>query len=164
MKDNLVRSQLVAAYEYFKNAGHEHNVSRIAQLAQKLQQGEYAIAFAGHFSAGKSSMINSLLGQELLPASPIPTSANLVRVHKGEEYARAFFKKGRPRKYLAPYDYGLVRSFCTDGDQIEMLEISRQDLKLPDRVEIMDTPGIDSADDALFTFISGIFLDSPPGL
>ena len=148
MKDNLVRSQLVAAYEYFKNAGHEHNVSRIAQLAQKLQQGEYAIAFAGHFSAGKSSMINSLLGQELLPASPIPTSANLVRVHKGEEYARAFFKKGRPRKYLAPYDYGLVRSFCTDGDQIEMLEISRQDLKLPDRVEIMDTPGIDSADDA----------------
>ena len=26
MKDNLVRSQLVAAYEYFKNVGHEHNV------------------------------------------------------------------------------------------------------------------------------------------
>lgn len=144
----ILEARLGAAYEYFKAQKHEKNMERVAQLAGKLQAGEYGIAFAGHFSAGKSRMINNLLGENLLPSSPIPTSANLVRVHKGEEYARVFFKVGKPRKYLAPYDYDMLRSYCRDGDQIAEIELSRADLVLPDQVVIMDTPGIDSADDA----------------
>lgn len=148
MELEILKARLGAAYRYFEEKQHQKNVERVAQLARKLQTGEYGIAFAGHFSAGKSRMINNLLGENLLPSSPIPTSANLVRVHKGEEYARVFFKSGRPRKYLAPYDYDMLRSYCRDGDQIAEIELSRADLVLPEQVVVMDTPGIDSADDA----------------
>lgn len=151
MEKTVLQARLAAAYNYFHHLNHQQNMQRIKELAVKLQKGEYGIAFAGHFSAGKSRMINTILGENLLPSSPIPTSANLVRVHKGkqgEDYARVYFHHDRPRKYLAPYDYDLLRSFCRDGDAIREIELCRSDLSLPENVVIMDTPGIDSADDA----------------
>ncbi|MFA6850118.1 MAG: dynamin family protein, partial [Selenomonadaceae bacterium] len=48
----------------------------------------------------------------------------------------------------APYDYEMVKKYCKDGDQIQEIEISHADLQLPRQVVIMDTPGIDSAEDA----------------
>ena len=78
MQNEVLRCRLAAAYNFFAQRGHQHNMNRVRDLAEKLAAGEYGIAFAGHFSAGKSRMINSLLGESLLPSSPIPTSANLV--------------------------------------------------------------------------------------
>ena len=148
MNKELLENKLAAAYDYFKNINHTRNMNHVRHLAQKLTDKTYGIAFAGHFSAGKSRLINSFLGDNILPSSPIPTSANLVKVYKGEDYARVFFSKGKPRKYLAPYDYDLVRSYCRDGDAVSCIELSYSNLHIPEGVEIMDTPGIDSADDA----------------
>ena len=148
MNKELLKNKLTAAYEYFKKINHTRNMNHVRHLAQKLTDKKYGIAFAGHFSAGKSRLINSFLGDNILPSSPIPTSANLVKVYKGEDYARVFFSKGKPRKYLAPYDYELVKSYCRDGDAVSCIELSYSNLHIPEGVEIMDTPGIDSADDA----------------
>lgn len=149
MNEYHLKNKLLSVYEYFSSVVHKKNLARIRQLANKLAEREFGIAFAGHFSAGKSRMINCLCGAQLLPSSPIPTSANLVRVHAGkDEYARVYFREGRARKYLAPYNYDMVRSFCKDGDQVTVIELSHKGLTLPDRVVVMDTPGIDSADDA----------------
>ncbi|WP_407399574.1 dynamin family protein [Anaerovibrio sp.] len=148
MNKELLENKLTAAYEFFKKINHTRNMNHVRHLAQKLTDKKYGIAFAGHFSAGKSRLINSFLGDNILPSSPIPTSANLVKVYKGEDYARVFFSKGKPRKYLAPYDYELVKSYCRDGDAVSCIELSYSSLHIPEGVEIMDTPGIDSADDA----------------
>jgi small GTP-binding protein len=143
-----LKGKIVSVYEYLSEHQDFQNAEKIKQLANKLKKGEFVIAFCGHFSAGKSTMINKVVGENLLPSSPIPTSANLVRVRSGEEYAKVFFKNEKPRMYLAPYDYELVKQYCKDGDQIKEIEISHRESKLPANTIIMDTPGIDSADDA----------------
>lgn len=143
-----LKGKLLAAYEYLLEQRDQVNAEKVKQLAGKLVQEEFAIAFCGHFSAGKSTIINRLIGENLLPSSPIPTSANLVKVKAGEEYAKVFFKSEKPRLYLAPYDYQMVKNYCKDGDQIQAIEISHADSHLPPKTVIMDTPGIDSADDA----------------
>ncbi|MFP7297907.1 dynamin family protein [Neobacillus niacini] len=143
-----LKNKILALYEYLIKTGDTENAEKTKQLAKKLQNREFMIAFCGHFSAGKSTMINKVVGENLLPSSPIPTSANLVKVKSGEEYAKVFFKNEKPRVYLAPYDYELVKNYCKDGDQIEEIEISHADSQLPENTVIMDTPGIDSADDA----------------
>lgn len=143
-----LKGKLLAAYEYLTERADQENAGKVRQLAAKLVHEEFAVAFCGHFSAGKSTIINRLAGEELLPSSPIPTSANLVKVRAGEEYAKVVFKNEKPRLYLAPYDYEMVKKYCKDGDQIQELEISHAESRLPEKTVIMDTPGIDSADDA----------------
>ena len=148
-EDNVIlKSRLLRLCDYFAGEGDAASERKVRQLAEKLVRGEFGIAFCGHFSAGKSRMINRLLGAMLLPSSPIPTSANLVYVRHGEEYAEARFREGKPRRYLAPYDYDLVKSFCRDGTAIESIEISTAAAALPAGVVLMDTPGIDSTDAA----------------
>ncbi|MEX5286250.1 dynamin family protein [Selenomonas sputigena] len=148
-KDTVVlQNRLRRLHGYFESSGDAASAHKVRQLAQKLVKGEFGMAFCGHFSAGKSRMINRLLGAMLLPSSPIPTSANLVLLRRGEEYAEARFREGKPRRYLAPYDYDLVKSFCRDGTAIESIEISTRTAALPEGVVLMDTPGIDSTDAA----------------
>ena len=136
---------------YLKYSGSkeiEQSFERVKDLALKLERQEFAIAFCGHFSAGKSSMINTLMGENILPSSPIPTSANLVKIKSGEDYAKVYFKEDIPHIYRAPYDFEKVKSYCKDGDQIQSIEISYSKTSIPNDVLIMDTPGIDSTDDA----------------
>lgn len=144
----VLKGKILSCYEYLVEHQDTVNAEKVKQLAKKLAEKEFTIAFCGHFSAGKSTMINRVVGENLLPSSPIPTSANLVKVKSGEEYAKVIFKNEKPRLYLAPYDYKMVKNYCKDGDQIEEIEISHQDSQLPSNTVIMDTPGIDSADDA----------------
>jgi small GTP-binding protein len=146
-KEQLL-SRLVELHKQMKKAKDEENASKVQQLIKKLHESEYMIGFCGHFSAGKSSMINELIGENLLPASPIPTSANLVKVKAGKDYARVYYKHGEIIEYPAPYDYDVIKSYCKDGDTVNSIEISHSTSKLPKGVTVMDTPGIDSTDDA----------------
>ncbi|MFE8702165.1 dynamin family protein [Cytobacillus sp. FJAT-54145] len=141
-------NQIAGLYTLFKENNDIQTAEKAKQLAIKLHDEEFSIGFCGHFSAGKSSMINKIIGENLLPSSPIPTSANLVKVKSGEEYAKVFFKERNPILYPAPYNYEKVKSYCKDGDLIQSIEISHNTNKLPKEAAILDTPGIDSTDDA----------------
>ena len=144
----MLKGQIAALYETFTKQENTQSSERTKDLAQKLAKQEYSIAFCGHFSAGKSSMINELMGENILPSSPIPTSANLVKIKSGEDYAKVYFKEERPLKFPAPYDYEKVKSYAKDGDSIQSIEISYSKTTIPEHTIIMDTPGIDSTDDA----------------
>ncbi|TKH02749.1 dynamin family protein [Peribacillus simplex] len=139
---------LTAMYEKFQSAGDTGNADKLKQLIMKVNKEEFIIAFCGHFSAGKSSMINFFLGDQVLPSSPIPTSANTVKVQKGEDYAKVFYHHQPPVLFPAPYDFKEVKKFAKDGDSVSAITISSNDFSLPDSCAIMDTPGIDSTDDA----------------
>uniref|UniRef100_A0A7U4DKM6 Dynamin family protein n=1 Tax=Geobacillus sp. (strain Y4.1MC1) TaxID=581103 RepID=A0A7U4DKM6_GEOS0 len=140
--------KIIDVHDIFIAHGDETNAKKAKQLLEKAANEQFAIAFCGHFSAGKSSMINALLGEPLLPSSPIPTSANLVKVKSGQESIRVFYKHEPPAEYEPPYDLELIHAQCKDGDAIEFIEVCRQTASIPNGVVIMDTPGIDSTDDA----------------
>ncbi|WP_017755443.1 dynamin family protein [Calidifontibacillus oryziterrae] len=141
-------NRLAALYLHLQARGDLENAEKVKQLVEKVVNMEFMIGFCGHFSAGKSTMMNRMMGKEVLPSSPIPTSANLVKIKKGRSYARIYYKHGDPVEFPAPYDYEVVKNFCKDGETIVSIEISDDHVKLPDRVAIMDTPGIDSTDEA----------------
>lgn len=144
----LNEEQLAALYQLMQANNDEENAKKILELYQKLHDKELVVSFSGHFSAGKSSMINALLGKEILPKSPIPTSANIVKLTSGEGWARVFFTKGDPIEYQEPYDLDMIKAYSTDKDEIKRIEISTKEVIIPHKAALMDTPGIDAADDA----------------
>lgn len=132
----------------FQENGDSERAEKAEKLLKKMNEKEFITAFSGHFSAGKSTMINALIGEQILPSSPIPTSANLVKVHDAdEEFAKVYYKDEKPLLFKAPYEFDTVKEFCKSGEVIEV-EIGKPDSKLPPGITVMDTPGVDSTDDA----------------
>lgn len=107
------------------------------------------IGFTGHFSAGKSSMINALLGETILPSSPIPTSANIVEIRAGKDKAIYQLNDGT---YTEDdhVDEQRIKQLSKNGEVVQAVQIYKQNDFLRHQVTIMDTPGIDSSDDAEF--------------
>ena len=119
--------------------------ARLAQTAlRKVTRDEIWLAVCGHFSAGKSTLLNDWLGEGVLPTSPIPTSANIVTL-----------KKGAPRAAIAINDTDWIdlsgETLSAIGDyckveEIKEIEYSLASFPYGDDVVLMDTPGIDSTD------------------
>src|SRR5690625_2266821 len=148
IRSNIKLHHLALLYEMMIENKDNENAAKILDLYEKLNKKEMLISFAGHFSAGKSSMINSLMGTEILPKSPIPTSANIVEISSGEGVARVFFHNQEPLEYKEPYDIDMIKEYSKDKDAIKRMEISTSQTIIPPGCKIMDTPGIDAADDA----------------
>lgn len=146
-KSELTLTHIAALYEFMSDNQDENNAGKILELYEKKMKDEKVIGFAGHFSAGKSSMINALMGEEILPKSPIPTSANIVKLTSGEGVARIFFHQDDPIEYNEPYDFGIIKNYCKDKDAISKIELSTSKNVIPRNSVIFDTPGIDAADD-----------------
>ncbi|MGX9133893.1 dynamin family protein [Rummeliibacillus sp. JY-2-4R] len=141
--------QTAVQYLIYEHNEDEERIQKTKLFAEKLLNKEYMIAFAGHFSAGKSSMINALTGEDLLPSSPIPTSANVVKVHKSaQNYAIAYLTGQDPVKFDENYDIRMVKEFAKNGALVSQIEIGHKDSVLPEGITVMDTPGVDSTDDA----------------
>ncbi|WP_186577348.1 dynamin family protein [Aquibacillus kalidii] len=135
-------------FERFQALDENIQAQKALDLLEKIDKCEYSICFSGHFSAGKSSLINYLIDDDVLPQSPIPTSANLVKVTSGNDFVRVFFHEEAPIQLSGPYNNNLVQSYCKNGDTVKKVEISKKECSIPNNVAILDTPGIDSANDA----------------
>ena len=58
-------------------------ITPLQEMQQRLEEDVFRIAIVGEFKRGKSTLINALLGQEILPSDVLPCSANLNRVTYG---------------------------------------------------------------------------------
>lgn len=145
---NTLTSQLAHLYYEVQQNKDGETAAKIAELINKTSNNELTIAFCGHFSAGKSSMINHLLGEFLLPSSPIPTSANLVKIKSGEASIRLHFQDGAPMDIPYPDDMNDIKNYFIDGKTVQSVDITSPSACLPEGVAVLDTPGIDSTDDA----------------
>ncbi|WP_161493860.1 dynamin family protein [Virgibacillus necropolis] len=144
----ITKHHLASLYTLLRKEGDKDQAQNSLDLYEKLEKQELVISFAGHFSAGKSSIINELLEKSLLPHSPIPTSANLVKIYSGGGFARVHFHHEKTVEYSEPYDIDVIKAYCQDKDSIKKIEISSSDSILPASTALLDTPGIDAADDA----------------
>ncbi|GGF89258.1 dynamin family protein [Paenibacillus abyssi] len=127
--------------------GDQLHARRIRELKDKWSGGKFTAAFCGHFSAGKSTLVNRLCGAQLLPSSPVPTSANVVSIRNGEPCARIVqIVDGEERMIEVPPEQ--LEAYCVNGSEFASVDISYPIPSLGAHTVLLDTPGIDSTDDA----------------
>ncbi len=106
------------------------------------------ILVIGEYNVGKSTFINSLLGEDLLPSDIVPTDTVISRVMRGDHYehlAEIHFSDGTVKKY---YNYQEIwkhidRKHNYQQEQIKDIKIYHQ-ASLLREIEIINTPGINS--------------------
>ncbi|MBS7530224.1 dynamin family protein [Hazenella sp. IB182353] len=135
-------------YQEIEQHGDIENRNKVHDLIQKADRQELLIAFCGHFSAGKSTLLNRLYGEPILPTSPIPTSANVVKIERGENRVVLELSTGEKHLFTGTYSDEELKALCKNGEEILAVHIYREVSHLPERVGLLDTPGIDSVDEA----------------
>ncbi|WP_018755398.1 dynamin family protein [Paenibacillus terrigena] len=147
---NVYKLSLEPLAAQLAEAGDEVHAGKMKDLMEKWGQAQFTIAFCGHFSAGKSSLINRICGKRILPSSPIPTSANLVRIHNGQPQAIITKMPTNPgavgEKISVPLND--LEAYCVNGVEFESVDLYEQIAILGERGTLLDTPGVDSTDDA----------------
>ncbi|WP_028610597.1 dynamin family protein [Paenibacillus harenae] len=151
MTQATLQSLAGALYETagaMKAAGDAKHAKQAQELNSKLTEGRLTVAFCGHFSAGKSTLINRLCGAKLLPSSPIPTSANVVSIRGGDRAYAAVetIRDGITGKAEVPIEE--LDRYCVDGESYTSVSIVYPSERLGTHTVLLDTPGIDSTDDA----------------
>ncbi|WP_160141537.1 dynamin family protein [Salicibibacter halophilus] len=127
----------------------EPEKARLEKLDGKLSyDAPFSVAVCGHFSAGKSTLLNHLLGADLLPSSPIPTTANIMTIAAGDPCLTAITNDGERHVFAGHIPWEKLQSFALDGTSIREVQLSLPLPFLPAGVTLADTPGVDSTDDS----------------
>ncbi|MFS0722581.1 dynamin family protein [Paenibacillus sp. 1P07SE] len=142
-----VSAALLEIAGQMESAGDYRHAERLREVNGKLAEQQLVVAFCGHFSAGKSTLINRLCEAPLLPSSPIPTSANVVSIADGAPCARIEQFSGGQRRIIeaAPEE---LEAYCVNGEEFTSVAITYPIPRLGGHTVLLDTPGIDSTDDA----------------
>lgn len=125
--------------------GNTGAANKAQDLIQKHRSEELVLAFCGHFSAGKSSLMNWLCGKQVLPTSPIPTTANIAAIRDGEPRAIVHLNNQEPS-----FEIGLdeLDEYCKNGGEYESVDLWDDIKLLGAHGVLLDTPGVDSTDAA----------------
>jgi len=72
----LIRDGLENIIAKISQTGTDYSRKRLDELSEKLKQGQFNLVIMGQFKRGKSTLINALLGAEVVPTSIVPLTSN----------------------------------------------------------------------------------------
>lgn len=163
--------------EQFKDLiGREKNCAEVIDSTQKhwiktldaaieRTKEDFFVVVMGNFSAGKSTMINALIGNKVLPSYPMPTTAVMTELRYGEEKKIIMYpKKGQnidghgDKPFTVPATEEAIEQYITiDNDaginvkpedsveiasKFEKMELYWPLEMLKNGVVIVDSPGL----------------------
>lgn len=139
--------QMAGLHQAFRQHHDTDNTTRLEEWYKKsVIDNKIMLAFCGHFSAGKSSLLNEILGDQFLPSSPIPTSGNLVRIQSGRPAIVLETRAGETVAVPEYFPIEKLQSLLRDSETIQSIDVQINSA-LPPGVVLLDTPGVDSTDD-----------------
>lgn len=153
-----------------KVLGENGNLARKFDLiSNKVKNKELQLVVLGQFKRGKTTLINALIGVNLLPTAVIPLTS-VVTILKYGNKPKAFvqFLDGRTSEITIAE----LKNYITEGKnpknikQVDKVTIEYPSSYLKDGVQIIDTPGVGSVykhnTDVAYEFVpqadAGIFV------
>lgn len=134
---------LIKAAEYLGDSGTRALLEKWLGICES---GKKPLPFVGRFSAGKSSLINSLLGTAALPTARMETTAALTRIsYSAKPVAAVTFKDGTAQQIniddVADLRHGNLEE---KEENIAAIELGMPSPLLETGLDIVDTPGMDT--------------------
>jgi GTPase Era involved in 16S rRNA processing len=128
---------------------------KLDELTKRLDTGRFHLAVLGQFKRGKSTLINALLGEALLPSSVIPLTAIPTLIFHGDRRSfRVRFQDDREDTVIetdntsdlhrALLDYASEECNPNNDRGVLQVEVTHPAPLLARGIVLIDTPGIGS--------------------
>jgi predicted GTPase len=119
----------------------------VKEFRESIEIKPFSVAVIGEFKRGKSTLINALLGQEILPSDILPCSAAINRVsYSLSSYVEVEFKDGHKEKVdiekLNEYVTKLTPEAEATAATVKEAVVYYPTNFCLNNVDIIDTPGI----------------------
>lgn len=154
-KEYLQRTQQL--FDTFGSTELKSSHAKFAELLSALDSDAIRLVVLGEFSRGKSSLVNALLGIELLPTAVQATTAinTFVRMlpeGRSERFIRINYQDGRPAQEIPWTDDTALERWGTELDeshanarkQVDYIEAFMSHPLLAKGLVLVDTPGLQS--------------------
>ena len=132
-----------------------HYGSKLNDLSNRFSEGRFHLAVLGQFKRGKSTLLNALMGEPILPVGVVPLTAVPTFIQFGEaQKIRVRYQDGRPTDEFSGTSTAKRRAYLADfvtenGNPQNKHGIKEVQIDLPapilsDGLVLIDTPGIGS--------------------
>ena len=148
----VVARQIRALSNFFHTHKSEPRESQCRELMVKLAEDRFVLAVVGQFKRGKSSLMNAIIGRELLPTGVLPVTSAVTILRFGTHERLVIPRPSRLFSEEAPVS-SLPEYVTQEGNPGNQKQINGVYVELPlpflrRGVEFVDTPGVGSAIDA----------------
>lgn len=142
MKNDL--SQLIEISEYLDD---RESTSILTKMKTAISSGNYILTVMGQFSAGKSTLINALIGEKILPVNKTETTAVVTYLKYGtENHAELIYSDGKTEECSIEEAMKLEQNNDSNEklEQLETINIYIESNLLKNGLIIADTPGVNT--------------------
>jgi GTP-binding protein EngB required for normal cell division len=121
--------------------------STIASIMDRLEDQSLEIAVFGRVSSGKSSLLNAILGEDILPVGVTPITAVPTRLRYHPTRLLSVWHAERPAETM---DVGRLAEFASEGGnpnnekRVTRMVVHLPSTRLREGVTLVDTPGLGS--------------------
>lgn len=146
-----IREQLIGNIDHLAEISSRRRNDKIAEnlkeIREKLIENRFHLVVLGQFKRGKSTFINSIIGDKILPTSVIPLTSIVTMLKYGQEEAiEVIFEEGN-RKLISRDqlpEYVTEKGNPKNSKKVKQVEIAFPSAFLKDGVFVIDTPGVGS--------------------
>lgn len=143
----MLQEDMMQLENYCEELGLDATRESVRLVRERTAEDSFKVAVVGEFKRGKSTLINGLLGKEILPADPLPCSATLNRItYDVKPHAMISFKNGEklevPVEELRNYVTKLTEESAQTAETISEATVFYPLNYCKNNVDIIDTPGL----------------------
>ena len=145
--DEAFMSRLQKLEEYCLEAGRKDLLEQLASIRAYLASEKFSVAVVGEFNRGKSTLVNRLIEQDIIPTSDIPTTFLPIYISGGEQESLVLKTANGQKRYpVEEKSWEAIeeerKKFA--GTKGEILLKRNCSLLMENDLEIIDTPGVNS--------------------
>lgn len=122
-------------------------VDVVDDLKQKIASQRFDLVVAGQFKRGKTSLVNALIGAELLPVAVVPLTSIVTALSYGTEAAAVVvFESGESQRIALENlaEYVTERGNPNNRKGVREAHVTSPSAWLQEGVRLVDTPGVGS--------------------
>ena len=154
MQGNEQKQNLFAQANKLQQMAQQLGVENLAEkaemLVRQISDMRYFVTVVGEFSRGKSTLMNAVLGEAILPTALRPTTAVLNFIHKSEE-KQVVVHYSEGNEQTIPWTREAMKEFSAlrqvDCEAVQYMELRAPLAGLPEDIVFVDTPGVNDVSD-----------------